>query len=200
MKKLTILSLLLAMPFFAQAQNPQTETKAEVGAVEATVAVAEDREITPRFEAFAGFSYLRLDADIRNDRNLNGFNSSFTYNFNRFVGATGEVGGFYGNRSTSGAKMDQFFFLAGPKFAFRGNSRVTPFAHFLPGVVRQNIKFGANDASSTQFALATGGGLDIKLTDRIALRGAQADYLMTRLGNSTQNNIRISTGFVVNFW
>lgn len=199
MNKLGILlSLLLAMPLFVQAQNPRTETKAEVETVNATIASAQGQEISPRIEAFAGFSYLRLDAGLRNDRDLNGFNTSFTYNFNRFIGATGEIGGNYGNASASGAKADQFLFLFGPKFAYRGNSRVTPFAHVLPGVVRLNVDFGANDTSTTQFALATGGGLDINVTDRIAVRGAQADYIMTRLGG-IQNNLRVSTGFVFKF-
>lgn len=198
MNKLGILFLLLAMPLFGQAQNSRSETRAEVDTVSATIATAQGQEITPRFEAFAGFSYLRLDADLRNDRDLNGFNTSFTYNFNRILGATGEFGANYGNASISRAKADQFFFLFGPKFAYRGNSRVTPFAHVLPGVVRQNLNFGATDTSTTQFALATGGGIDFNVTERISVRGAQADYIMTRLGG-IQNNLRVSTGFVLKF-
>jgi|SRR5262245_4356226 len=198
MNKLGILFLLLAMPLFGQAQNSRSETKVAVDTVDATIPTSQGQEITPRFEAFAGFSYLRLDADLRNDRDLNGFNTSFTYNFNRILGATGEFGANFGNASVSGAKADQFFFLFGPKFAYRGNSRLTPFAHVLPGVVRQNVDFGARDTSTTQFALATGGGIDINLTDRISVRGAQADYIMTRLGG-IQNNIRVSTGFVLKF-
>jgi len=191
MQKLSILFLLLAAPLFAQAQNPGT---ADIETVDTTT--GSGQEITPRFEAFAGFSYLRLDKGLKSDQDLNGFNTSFTYNFNRFLGATGEFGGNYGNASATGVKADQFFFLFGPKFAYRGNSRFTPFAHVLPGVVRQNFNSGAND--TTQFALATGGGLDINVTDRISLRGAQADYIMTRLGG-IQNNIRVSTGFVLKF-
>lgn len=194
MNKLSIFFVLLAAPLFVQAQNSRTETKAEVETVNATIATAQGQEITPRFEAFAGFSYLRLDAGLRNDRDLNGFNTSVTYNFNRFLGATGEIGGNYGN-AAAGMKMDQFFFLFGPKFAYRGNDRVIPFAHVLPGVVKQNVT-GAN--GTTQFAMATGGGLDINVTDRIAVRGAQADYIMTRLGG-IQNNLRVSTGFVLKF-
>src|SRR5215475_10589627 len=123
MNKLSILLLILAAPLFIQAQSPRSETQAEVDTA-STIGSGQGQEITPRFEAFAGFSYLRLDADLRNDRDLNGFNSSFTYNFNRIIGATGEFGANYGNASISRAKADQFFFLFGPKFAYRGNSRV----------------------------------------------------------------------------
>jgi len=194
MNKLSILFLLLAMPVFVQAQS----ARADVETVNATINTGQGQEITPRFEAFAGFSYLRLDAGLGNDRDLNGFNSSFSYNFNRIIGATGEFGGNFGNASASGARRDQFFILFGPKFAYRGNSRVTPFAHVLPGVVRQNVNIGANDSSTTQFAMATGGGLDINVTERISVRGAQADYIMTRLGG-IQNNVRVSTGLVFKF-
>jgi hypothetical protein len=49
-----------------------------------------------------------------------GLNTSFTYNFNRFLGATGEIGGNYCNASASGVKADQFFFLFEPEFAYWG--------------------------------------------------------------------------------
>ena len=52
--------------------------------------------------------------------------------------------------------------------------------------------------------MAVGGGVDYKLFDHLSIRPVQADYLLTRfgvgtLGTQTQNNVRISTGFVVRF-
>ncbi len=198
---LGFLALLLAVPLFVQAQeNPSAETRDQAGTARASIVIARGREI-PRAESFGGYSYLRLDANLNSDRDLNGFNSSFTYNFNQFVGVTGEVSGHYGDASGAGASADlnQYLFLFGPKFAFRGNNRVTPFAHILPGVVRFNVDFGSNDFTTTQFAMAAGGGLDFNITERVAFRVAQADYLLTRLGQSTQNNLRVSTGFVLKF-
>jgi opacity protein-like surface antigen len=198
---LGFLALLLAVPLSAQAQeNPRAETGAEAETARASIIIAQGREI-PRAEAFGRYSYLRLDANLNDDRDLNGFTTSFTYNFNQFIGVTGEFSGHYGDASGAGASADlnQYLFLFGPKFAFRGNSRVTPFAHVLPGVVRFNVDFGPNDFTTTQFAMAAGGGLDFNLTERLALRVAQADYLLTRLGQSTQNNLRVSTGFVLKF-
>jgi opacity protein-like surface antigen len=64
------------------------------------------------------------------------------------------------------------------------------------------------------FAMAAGGGVDLKLTKYILVRLAQIDYLYTRfatpaiLGNgqgigpsisSSKNNFRYSVGFVFNF-
>jgi opacity protein-like surface antigen len=178
MQKLVfLLAMLFALPLMAQAQE------------------------SPRMEIFGGYSYLRLDADTNNDQDLNGFNTSFTYNFNNFLGATGEVSGHYGNTNVAGVRADlnQYFFLFGPKFAFRGNERVTPFAHVLLGVVRFDVNQTSSTSSNTttQFAMAVGGGLDINFNDRIAFRAVQADYILTRLANSNQHNFRASTGVVL---
>jgi opacity protein-like surface antigen len=66
--------------------------------------------------------------------------------------------------------------------------------------------------SATAFAMAFGGGLDIGLSDRFAIRPAQVDYLYTRfnavdalttgLANTStghQNSFRYSGGIVIRF-
>jgi len=52
--------------------------------------------------------------------------------------------------------------------------------------------------SSTNFAFATGGGADFKLTERIAWR-VQADYLQTQINRHAQNDLRVATGLVFQF-
>ena len=51
------------------------------------------------------------------------------------------------------------------------------------------------------FAAAFGGGLDVRLTDHIAVKPFQMEYFMTRTpniwsANNPQNNIRYSAGMV----
>jgi opacity protein-like surface antigen len=178
------LAMLLALPVLAQAQE------------------------LPRTEIFGGYSYMRLDQDGQTDQDLNGFNTSFTYNFNSFLGATAEFSAFFGTTqmaTTTGmttVDQDNYFYLFGPKFTFRGNERFTPFAHVLLGAVTQDVGSvtgsTTSTANNTQFAMAIGGGLDISVTERISLRAIQADYVLTRLmANTNQNNIRASAGFVL---
>jgi hypothetical protein len=60
----------------------------------------------------------------------------------------------------------------------------------------------ASYGSQNGFALTTGGGLDVKLATYLALRLIQADYLLTRFKNGTndhQNNLRLSAGIVLRF-
>jgi len=52
------------------------------------------------------------------------------------------------------------------------------------------------------FAWAVGGGLDVKLSNRIAYRLIDAEYLMTRadgLSGRGVNNLRLSTGVAFQF-
>jgi opacity protein-like surface antigen len=181
-KLLLVFAMLLALPILASAQE------------------------LPRTEIFGGYSYMRLDADNQTDQDLNGFNTSFTYNFNSFLGATAEFSAFFGTTQVaSGTTLttvdqDMYFYLFGPKFTFRGNERFTPFAHVLLGGVTQDVQSvgGLTTSNNTQFAMALGGGLDVSVTERISLRAIQADYVLTRLvANTNQNNIRASAGFVL---
>lgn len=92
-------------------------------------------------------------------------------------------------------------------------SRFRPFGHALVGqaLIRTNLKSGdfsspfctafttacqGLDATKMDLSAAFGGGLDIKASKRISIRAFQADYNLTRLNNSTQHNIRFSTGVV----
>jgi opacity protein-like surface antigen len=90
------------------------------------------------------------------------------------------------------------------------DAKVKPFAHALVGAGIGRIKvknvncpagsncsfLTANDESETGLAGAFGGGLDIKLSNRIDLRAVQVDYNPIRFDGGTQHNIRIGIGLV----
>ena len=94
-------------------------------------------------------------------------------------------------------------------------SRVRPFGHALVGVAHQRTKLDRsffssqfcqqpgvdcrtldNRQTSTGFAAAIGGGLDIKASERFSIRAFQVDYNPTRLNDSMQNNFRFGVGIV----
>jgi hypothetical protein len=57
-------------------------------------------------------------------------------------------------------------------------------------------------SSSNALAVETGGGFDIRLSRRVALRAIQASYLRTQFPNSTtnvQNNLSLGAGLVLRF-
>jgi len=137
----------------------------------------------PRAEASAGYSYLRGTFDA----NFNGWNFSVAGNPTRWFGVAGEVGGLY----ISNAQI--YTFLAGPRLTSRAG-RANPYAQVLFGGV--NISTGY---SETAFGWAVGGGVDIKVNKRIAIRAIDVTYLQTRFGGQAQHNGRLSAGVVFRF-
>jgi hypothetical protein len=187
MKKLfAVLSLLLSLGATASAQE------------------------TPRVEVFGGYSYLRLEEATPVNgvpapkRDLNGFLVAGTVNVTGFLGVTGEYSGHFRNGQTIGVinNVDTNFqsYLFGPQIRLFRGRRISPFARVLFGAVRGSIdpSGGSNGIDDTVFGLVAGGGVDVKLTDTFSFRPFTADYLLTRFNSTNQNNLRVSTGVVVN--
>lgn len=179
MKRLLVLAgLLLLLPVYASAQSEH-----------------------PKAEVYAGYSYVRVDDD-NGGIDLHGWNVSVTGNFTRHFGLVADFGGGYGSATVGpGVKPDleYYSFLTGPRLYLR-RERVSPFVHALFGVVRRNdVKLSGVTLvpSDSAFAVALGGGVDIKVADRVAFRLFQADYFLTRFISETQNNLRVSTGLVL---
>jgi len=70
------------------------------------------------------------------------------------------------------------------------------------GLAHQSVSANAFIANVGQrdsaFAFDLGGGIDFRLVSGVAWR-VQADYLQTKLFDSTQHDPRISTGIVLRF-
>ena len=151
-----------------------------------------------RFEVFGGYSYLMTDleeSDAPLDRfdNLDGFNVAATGYFTKRFGITGDFSAHFRNETeqVSGGvvrfKARSYRYLGGPQVSFRNDTRVTPFIRFLAGVENNRFSFQATptggsvpttseSVSVTDFSLALGGGLDVRLNDRLAIRVFQIDY------------------------
>jgi len=139
----------------------------------------------PTGELYGGYSYVRSNF-AGTGINSNGGSASFTINPNRWLGLVADFGGYNGSGVTT------VTYLFGPRLSYRSKSPVTPFAHALFG--------GAHATNSgNSFAMAVGGGLDLRADSHWSWRMVQAEYLLTTFNdgiNSHQNNARISTGIV----
>lgn len=150
---------------------------------------------TPKLESFLGYSYLRSDAQTfgaADNLDLHGWNAAFQVNANKWLGIKADFSGHYEPDSSTDSKSHSF--LAGPVFTLRGD-RLSPFSHVLLGVVRDEN----NSGEDTGFGMAVGGGLDVTLSRKFALRLFQADYLMGNSFDETQNNLRLSSGLTFRF-
>jgi opacity protein-like surface antigen len=158
-----------------------------VAAMFATPGLAAD---APRADVSAGYSYL--DSEIGG---FNGWQASLGWNLWGRLGLVADVSGHY--RSEQGVDLDDLAFMGGLRFALHGRS-VTPFAYGLAGGVRASGSVSVFEVtiseSSTELAWAVGGGLDLRLSERWALR-AQADYLRIE-AEPAEGNPRAGVGVV----
>ena len=145
---------------------------------------------------FGGYSYAGSGS--------HGFDGSVAANLNHWFGLVADVGGQYTKLDDLGftEKIRTHSFLFGPKFSVR-RSRAVPFVHALFGVAHlktETDEFGPSlTFKDTSFALALGGGMDVKVNNRVAVRVFQVDYVRTNFFGETQNKGRISAGIVLRF-
>lgn len=160
-----------------------------------------------KIDIFAGYSYVRDNPSTSgvSGFNLHGGSASVAYNANHWLGAVADFGGYHANNILgSGIDGTVSTYLFGPRFSYRKYERFTPFAQPLFGLAHASgIGFGTSSTSNA-FAASFGGGVDLKITRSISFRPAQVEYLLTRFSETTpsretQNNLRVSTGFVIHF-
>jgi len=135
---------------------------------------------------------------------LNGGSGWVAFNFKRSLGIVGEIASQHAsNISSTGADLTLTSFLAGPRYAWTRAGRFAPFAQLLLGGAHASGSLAPGNSglpgSANAFAMTAGGGLDIGLTRRIAVRAFEADYYLTRFDNGVndhQNNLRIAAGVI----
>jgi peptidoglycan-associated lipoprotein len=95
-------------------------------------------------------------------------------------------------------------FTAGPRFSYLFRRGLAPFAQSLFGGVHGFDSYfpvsSASTRSANGFAMIAGGGLDIRISRRLAIRPIEADYVLMHLPNGVNNaesNLRLSAGFVI---
>jgi len=169
-------------------------------------------QLLPRYEFAGMYDYINFaPGDPFANFNTHGGSGSFTYNASKWLGLTGELGGYDFNRnlfpltaSNTPANGSFITYLFGPRLNLRKFDHFVPFAEFLVGGARGGIELAGVNSQSA-FALAAGGGVDMVLTKNVAWRVAQLDYLMTSFSgpavaaSGRQNNFRAGTGLVLRF-
>ena len=174
-----------------------------------------------RLEAFGGYSYLHFDSGFSSAQvpatsmSMNGWIIAGTYNVTNYFGVTAEfsgqyVGDFFGLNTLIAPPFRTHVhnFLFGPTLTYRKSTKITPFAHILVGdshatILNENP--GNFNATRDALALAAGGGVDYRVSNRLAVRLAQFDYLHTGFNfnpqlsglPTSQNHFRYSAGIVI---
>jgi hypothetical protein len=161
----------------------------------------------PHYEVFTGYGYVRPSGG---QANLNGWHVSFAANINEWLGAAVELSGQYGTQTltqttSSGVITTQtnahFNSIGfGPRFTYRRNERLVPFAHTLFGLARGKWEGPSSiSGEETSIGVVLGGGLDAKLSNHFSIRLVQADYVRTHFGDDPEHLFRLATGALFSF-
>ncbi len=142
----------------------------------------------PKAEVFGGFSYASVDI-VGLRENAIGWQAAVGGNFHKNVGIVADFGGQY--KSIEGVRVSAYEFMAGPQFNSR-TEKANVFFHGLFG----GATLRGEGASENGFALGVGGGVDVKISDRVAFRVFQVDYLPTHILQAWEHNFRLGVGIV----
>jgi opacity protein-like surface antigen len=205
------IALVMMFGAFALAQNAGTGEYPKVEVFAGFSALGENpREI--RFDAGRHIG--------RGYATPTGFEISVVRNWTRHFGLKGDFSAHFKNDNERGVltnctpvcttatqdfefKTRVYNFLVGPEFKARNNTRFTPFVHVLAGVAHTSANFTTPGPtfnlllkrSDNGFAMGLGGGLDIRATKRVSLRG-QMDYnpAFNHDGPGSRDFVRLSLG------
>lgn len=179
--------------------------------------------LTPeQIRALIGFDLLGVDRFVP----ANGFEASVIRYFTPKVGLSADFSGHF-HKETIGiagtpfrAKYAVYNILGGPHVRFTNKTRLTPFVHALVGAAHVKTDYRESlttnpvtaDDSSTRFAMALGGGFDLRVSKRVSLRIFQLDYnpilgkdrtltasdgtVVDLRGRAQEKNFRVSFGIV----
>ena len=186
------------------------------------VAIAQEDH---KFEVTGDYSYFRFNPGLSryfNSHSLNGGGGDVTYFLTSMIGAKADLQGYgsYTECTKPGAPIvgcasgNLFTYLFGPEVKFR-MGKLQPFGEVLVGGAHSNLYAnacskisglcGSKSPSNNAFAFEVGGGVDFTVTEKIAIRIVDADYVLTRFGNNftggnnSQSNFRFQTGVQIRF-
>lgn len=187
-----------------------------------------------KFEIFGDYSYMQFNTTITGlqSRAFNGGGGGFQLNMGKNFGIKGDFQG-YGSTDwtvkvpspigtpsgiipagTYTTKANMFTYLFGPVVSVRAK-KMTVFGEVLFGGSNtsgySNLSCStcvggsvANNPNQHPFTMAVGGGVDVNVSDRLALRLGEFDWVLTRYTNpwtstNNQNSFRYLAGVVLRF-
>ncbi|MGC2238741.1 MAG: hypothetical protein WA584_21480 [Pyrinomonadaceae bacterium] len=221
------LSILLSIAVFAQTTtDTAARNNLDNGDSNKPTADAKRIVVSPDYnknEYYVGYSNQQVNEFSRST--FHGFEVGYVRNVHRFFGIRGTVSGAFRNERFNGSfvtgtttttfnvesKRRVYNFLGGVQIKDNAStSRFKPFGFAMGGVaVNTNHSFSTScancttssivffDSSDTGLAGSFGGGLDIKINNKIDFRAIQVDYNPIYSNTRVDNNFRFGIGIVI---
>ena len=126
-----------------------------------------------------------------------GADFSITGNINRFAGLEVNLNCCKRPASLSGKQLT---LSGGPRFVYRKDSHLNPFAHVLLGLTHgRQATPDAHSRWRGGFATILGGGVDVKVTRYLWARAFQLDFVRESFRDDVQRSSKLSFGIVFRF-
>ena len=176
----------------------------------AAAQVAHQADAQPKYPVEVALTYNAAYSGTAGSKSfwMQGGSAELDGTFFRGLGVAANFAGLHtGNINSSGVGLDMLIATFGPRYA--GKPAKGKYSIFGKALVGEAFGFnsvfpghsGANTVANN-LAVEAGGGIDIALRPRLALRAVDAGWLHTQFPNSTtnaQNNLRVGAGVVLRF-
>ncbi len=159
-------------------------------------------EIQPKDEVFGGYSWLHPNGSVDFGYKVKDITKGFDFSNVYYLPELHNVGVLLDGSGHFGASDNAQvgYILGGFQYKYHTDT-FSPFVRVFVGASRINPPITAAEWNA---AVGGGGGFDLNITHRFAIRLAQVDYIYSNykphvLGNTSQwNSIRLAAGVVVN--
>jgi opacity protein-like surface antigen len=151
-------------------------------------------------DLFGGYSFEH--ASSANDVSLSrhGWNASVALRVAGPLAVVADASGHYG--TSGGVARDQLTLMGGPRVSFLREGKASPFVHALFGLARERAGIQVLDVSISEddkrFGMLLGGGLDVRMSARWAVR-LEADYERRSQDGGSRSGARACVGAVYRF-
>jgi len=165
-----------------------------------------------KYDIYLGYSHNRVDVgiddndpdfdDIVDEREgFHGIEFSAKGALSRYVGIKGDYTFHRKSFDFDGFNVDANLHTLVGGVEFKDNSKETkvkPFAHLMAGLGHSSVEVETVDvdASNTGFSAVIGGGIDVRVNERVDFRAIQFDWNPSRADGQTGHNFRIGIGIV----
>jgi opacity protein-like surface antigen len=200
---LLVAILVLILPAMAQEKSTQQAPAQESTEKE------KPQQPTFKYELEGGYTYRSYYPPSAARFGMNGWNATLDYNWKHWMGFVADATGTYKDQGAFG-KSSIYTLMVGPRVhPFGHRHRLTPFGQFLIGAgydrqqIPNNGGFNPKTNTSTAYVWAAGGGIDVRVTKRWAVRAFEYDYEKTHfsdflkiVANPSESNRRITVGII----
>jgi hypothetical protein len=140
---------------------------------------------------------------------MQGGSAEFSGTMQGGFGVTAKVTGLHSSNTGGSIPLSIVTATFGPRYTWVRGAEKRSYAFFAQGLVGEANGFdsffpepGAAVTSTNSLAVQAGGGIDLRLRRRVAVRVIEANWLRTQLPNATtnvQNNLVLGAGIVFRF-